>query len=1011
MRQPHKSPSFQLNFLVSVMISLMLLPATAMAYGIYLIQATEPAAALKAKGDQVNQEGVDLYRKGDLATAIEKFKEAYQLSEQAKDQRGMARALHNIGQAHSSMGQQHKEEALNHLNRALPLWRAINDHAEEGKTLASIALVYYHAGEKPKALKFFEEALPLVPEAWKRNNEPMFLNSMGESYIEVGERQKALDVFLRLLPLVRASNKPAPVAAITTRIAVLYDYVGDSTKAFDYAKQARELWQAIHDRSREAGTLSIMASISERLGNYKEAFAYLTEGVSLLDSPADRSRKADFLIYLGVYYRAWGDDQRSIEYFQQSLTLWKALGLPEKEARTLVEIARSYRVSGMNESALERLSEALRLLGKSTDPEGEMNALYEQGEVYSDLGDGRKAVDSLERALPLARVTGNRITESLILRNLGNVYSTLGDRQKSLENLRQAIALSEAVTDPEFKAHLLAQVGFYYLSLRDHPQQAIDYYSRALDLHRIVGNKEGVSIALTSIALAHEMRGDLQQALKLYHQAIAAREEIRTSARLEEIQLGVAGQSFEVYRLATHLSMRLRQFSQAFELSERARARNFLDQLSNSRIDLRKGTNAVLIEQERTLHSSLSDFEKRVRKERAKPLPQNNSQTLRSLEAELLAKQQEYDELLSRIRAVHPEYDSLRNMNPLTLPEVQRLLNKDTVLVSYFVQVDKTVAFIIARDSFQALEIPTGEEALKREVGLFLNSRSDLKAPQPETLKRLYAQLVGPLKPYLKARAVGIIPHGVLHYLPFAALNDGKNYFGDEHTLFYLPSASVIPFIRKNRKQGGENLLAMAQDRAESLPVLSYANQSAETVARLFNTKALIGRAATESAFRSRAGGSRTLFLAAHGALHRSKPLFSRIYLEPDGENDGILEVHEVYGLNLAKTDLVVLSGCQTQLGARGKGDDIVGLNRAFIYAGTPTVIASLWSVQDKQTGELMVSFFKHLRDGKSKAEALKEAQRETRAKYPHPYHWAAFVLTGDPGEGPSASQTRNRRE
>lgn len=998
MRRSHKSHPLHLNFLVSVMISLMLLPATATAYGINLIQATEPAAALKAKGEQVNQEGVALYRKGDLTTAIEKFKEAYQLSEQAKDQRGKARALHNIGQAYASKGQQHKEEALDHLNRALLLWRAISDHAEEGKTLASIALVYYHAGEKPEALKFFEEALPLVPEAWKRNNEPMFLNAMGEIYIEVGERQKALDVFLRLLPLVRASNNPAPVAAITTRIAVLYEYLGDPTKAFDYAKQARELWKSIHDRSMEAVTLSTMAIISEGRGNYKEAFAYLTEGISLLDSPDDRLQKSDFLIHLGGYYRAWGDDQKSIEYFQQALTLRRIIRTPAKEAQALVEIARSYRMSGMNESALERLTEALRLLGESRDPEREMNALYEQGEVYTDLGDDRKAVDSLERALPLARVTGNRITESLILRKLGNVYRTLGDRQKSLENLRQSITLSEAVTDPEFKAHLLAHVGLYYLSLRDHPQQAMDYYSRALDLYRTRGNKEGVSIALMSIALAHEMRGDLQQALNVYRQAIAAREEIRMSARLEEIQLGIAGQSFEVYRLAIHLSMRLRQFPQAFELSERARARNFLDQLSSSRIDLRKGMDPVLIEQERTLQSELGDLEKRAREERAKPLPRIDSKTIRSLEAELLTKQQEYDELLSRIRAVHPEYDSLRNMNPLMLAEVQRLLDKDTVLVSYFVQVDKTMAFIIARDSFQALEIPTGEEALKREVGLFLNSRSDLKEPQPETLKRLYAQLVGPLKPYLKARAVGIIPHGVLHYLPFAALNDGKNYFGDEHTLFYLPSASVIPFIRKNRKQGGENLLAMAQDRAESLPVLSYANQSAETVARLFNTKALIGRAATESALRSRAGGSRTLFLAAHGALHRSKPLFSRIYLEPDGENDGILEVHEVYELNLAKTDLVVLSGCQTQLGERGKGDDIVGLNRAFIYAGTPTVVASLWSVQDKQTGELMVAFFKYLRGGKSKAEALQAAQREIRAKYPHPYYWAAFVLTGDPG-------------
>lgn len=124
--------------------------------------------------------------------------------------------------------------------------------------------------------------------------------------------------------------------------------------------------------------------------------------------------------------------------------------------------------------------------------------------------------------------------------------------------------------------------------------------------------------------------------------------------------------------------------------------------------------------------------------------------------------------------------------------------------------------------------------------------------------------------------------------------------------------------------------------------------------------------------------------------------MFSQIILAPDQENDGVLEVHEVYELELKKTNLVVLSACQTQLGEHSKGDDVVGLNRAFIYAGTPTVVASLWSVKEEQTGTLMYSFLKNYHDGMSKASALQAAQRELRAT--HPYYWAAFVLTGDPG-------------
>lgn len=875
MRQPHKFSRFPLNFLVSVMISL-LLPAAVAADEIPLTQETKPSAdaTFKAQAHQLNQEALALTRKGELAAAIEKFKQAAVLFGRAKDREG--------------------------------------------------------------------------------------------------------------------------VAAMNTYISVFYQRSGDWAKSFDYASQARQSWRAVQDRLGEVNALKLMSAASQAIGNYKESFAYLTEAISLLDSPADRSQKADTLVYLGVFSRAWGDDQKSIGYFQQALAIRKAIGPRAKEARTLVEMARSYRMSGINETALEKLTEALRLLGEDKDPKWETQALYEQGEAYIGLGNDRKAADSLEQALRRARETGDRVTQAMSLRELSTVYNTLGDRQKALENLGQTVALSEAVTDPEFKANLLSQVALSYSFLDNH-QQAIDYYGRALGLYRTVDNKVGISIALAGTGLAHEMLGELQQALNLYDQAITAREEIRTSARLEEIQLSVAGQSSEVYQLAIHLSMRLRRFPQSFDLSERARARNFLDQLANSRIDLRKGADPVLTEREGPMSGALNELEKRLKEERAKPLPQISAEMIRSLESQLVAKRREYAELLTRIRAVNPEFDSLRNMNPSTLPEVQRLLDTNTTLVSYFVTRDKTMAFIIARNAFQALEIPVGEADLKREVSLFHNSRSNLNDSQLRSLKRLYATLVEPLRPYLKTSVIGIIPHGILHYLPFAALNDGQNYFGDKYTLFYLPSASVIPFVQQKRKQGEQHLLVLAQDRAESLPFLAYANQSAETIAKLYNTTALLGSAATESAFRSRASTSRTLFLAAHGTLSRSSPLFSRIFLAPDAQNDGILEVHEVYGLDLAKADLVVLSACQTQLGEQSKGDDIIGLNRAFIYAGTPTVVASLWSVQEKETGELMVAFFKHLKGGKSKAEALQAAQREMRAKYPHPYYWAAFVLTGEP--------------
>jgi CHAT domain-containing protein len=183
------------------------------------------------------------------------------------------------------------------------------------------------------------------------------------------------------------------------------------------------------------------------------------------------------------------------------------------------------------------------------------------------------------------------------------------------------------------------------------------------------------------------------------------------------------------------------------------------------------------------------------------------------------------------------------------------------------------------------------------------------------------------------------------------------------------------------------------------LPSLLSAEKEVNAIASLYGTQPLIGAAATESAVFSQSESAEILHLSVHGEFNKHNPLFSTLHLAADEQHDGRLEVHDIYALDLTKaTNLVVLSACQTQLGELTRGDEVVGLNRAFLYAGTPSVIATLWSVQDDTTALLMKRFYTHLRSGIAKAQALRQAQIEVRAEYPHPYYWAAFVLTGDGG-------------
>ncbi|HKS27635.1 MAG TPA: CHAT domain-containing protein, partial [Pyrinomonadaceae bacterium] len=343
--------------------------------------------------------------------------------------------------------------------------------------------------------------------------------------------------------------------------------------------------------------------------------------------------------------------------------------------------------------------------------------------------------------------------------------------------------------------------------------------------------------------------------------------------------------------------------------------------------------------------------------------------------------------------------------------EVQRRLDKDTTLISYFVTPEKTLAFIITQNSFDLETLSVKNSELKNYITWF-RSFDDLSEASPASLTQLYAWLIKPLEKYLTTCKVGIVPHGVLHYLPFSALTNGSRYLGDRVELYTLPSASVIPFINEE-KRGGDRLLALSQREAEGLPLLEYADGEALSIAQLYGTKPLLTPSATKSKFREQAADYDILHLAAHGQLDPNSPLFSHIFLapeKPDRDDDGQLNVSEVYEMNLSKANLVVLSACDTQLGAKSKGDDIVGLSRAFIYAGTPSIIASLWTIEDETTSQLMLSFYTHLKSGMSKGAALQAAQREMRAKRPHPYYWAAFVLTGAPGPScPSASESPDR--
>jgi CHAT domain-containing protein len=271
-----------------------------------------------------------------------------------------------------------------------------------------------------------------------------------------------------------------------------------------------------------------------------------------------------------------------------------------------------------------------------------------------------------------------------------------------------------------------------------------------------------------------------------------------------------------------------------------------------------------------------------------------------------------------------------------------------------------------------------------------------------------------------------IVPHGVLHYLPFHALisGDGK-YLIESFTVSYLPSASILKYARKKNRGNSANLFAAANPDTD-LPPLPGAELEAREISTFYPKRLVLkGKEATEASVKVQSPNYDLVLFSTHGEMIESDPMRSNLRFTSSESEDGRLTVSEIFDMQI-KANLVTLSACETAL-AKGpagdypKGDDLVGLSRAFIHAGAPSVLASLWIVSDNSTVALMRSFFQHLKTV-PKAEALRLAQLDlmksrvsfnlprgtggiTRSTdyHPgakidcsHPFFWAPFIMVGD---------------
>ena len=603
----------------------------------------------------------------------------------------------------------------------------------------------------------------------------------------------------------------------------------------------------------------------------------------------------------------------------------------------------------------------------------------------------RSQAEEYVRLLGDIKSTREFVLNTDILNGQARTYMALGDFQRSLAIIKQDEAgakersLASASTvkigavtaqDDLFAFSQLPKAFILNKSLYEtgQVQKAKSGYDDLLANPQTKDNGDIYWLILFDRGKIAEAEGNRQEAIGFYRRAIEVIERQRSTINTEASKIGFVGNKQQVYHALVAALFAAGQPAEAFEYVERSKSRALVDLLAS-----KKDFVAPQVDQQQvtSLLTELDTEEAQARVQKA-----GAARSSRAMQVK------------QRLQTVAPELASLVTVAPVATAEIQSLLQPDEALVEYYYEGTDLYAFVVTREAVKGFKL-NGSDMIA-DIRLF---RSALEQPESQSFvipsQKLYTRLIKPLEESLSQKKLVIVAHGALHYLPFNALQTGNEYLIDRYSLRQLPSASVLQFLKGRPTSPAGGLLALGNpDLGNPKYDLKCAQDEAEAIAKDFpRATVLVRKDATKTAFKILGPQFSYLHFATHGRFDPDLPLHSGLLLAKDTQNNGFLSLSELYSLRL-HADLVTLSACDTGLGKIRNGDDVVGLTRGFLYAGSNTVVASLWGVDDQATSYLMEQFYADLKTN-NKGEALRQAQLATRKKYNHPFYWAAFGLTG----------------
>jgi CHAT domain-containing protein/Tfp pilus assembly protein PilF len=912
--------------------------------------------------------------------------------------------------------------------RALALRRsACGDCLAVAMSEHALGNALWAAGKAEEAQAAYERALAvrerLAPGSLVHAR---ILNNLGVIAYYQGELARPAELYTRALSIYRELAPGGSSHALTlNNLGVVYYARGDLETAEAHYRELLALWkEPPRDR------LGLVASVRDNLANlaYERGDLDRAEQLHLealaiwRDVEPGSQSLAECLDSLGVALVARGDFDRAEAYQEEALGIRRELGNKTFIGSSLTNLGALARGRG----DLER-AEALyrQAIDEETLPPGSLflaSGLGNLGEVALARRRLAPAQESLERAVALfEELAPGSLASALAYRDLGEIELLRGKPALARERLARALAIEE----------------------------------------RLAPQSRSIAETLRRMATLERGAGRLAEAGELLARALAALEsQVGRLGATQEVEAAYRAGTGAFYRDAIEVELLRGRPEVAFALLERSRARGFLELLAHRDLDLSAGAPAELLRERRRLAGEYDRAQARL----AEVSPERQGEQAKAILAELAGLRAGYEAVSRKLREASPQLAALEAPQPLDVAGARSLLEPGMALLSFSVGETSSDLFVLAPGRpLATYPLGIGEAELRRDVDGFraLIAETPAGSPRLATLRaagaRLYARLLGPAQAQVAAAGrLLILPDGPLHLLPWSALVTGPDgrYLIERTSLSTALSATVYGELLRRRPvsphdQGApperapmelaptelvafgdpdvpaglaagapgsrdaalrDVALRGAAARGCGMTPLPAARRELQGVASLYGDGArlYLGAQATEEAVKALPRSTAVVHFAVHGCLDERRPLDSALVLslhDPTQENrdNGLLQAWEIVEQVRIDADLVVLSACETALGKEAGGEGLLGLTRAFQFAGARTVVASLWKVADEATAELMLRLHRDLRAGKPKDEALASAQRELAAgalggsrDFSTPFYWAAFQVYGD---------------